>query len=67
MFRTCDLVLINKIDLLPYLDFSIDRLLHNLDAVHRHVPRMLLSAKTGEGVEEWREWLAGTVARAVPA
>jgi hydrogenase nickel incorporation protein HypB len=67
MFRTCDLVLINKIDLLPHLDFSIDRLLHNLDAVHRHVPRILLSAKTGEGVEEWREWLAGTVVQAVPA
>ena len=68
MFRACELVLVNKIDLLPHLDFSIDRLLHNLDAVHRHVPRMLLSAKTGEGVDEWREWLAATVAqRSVPA
>jgi hydrogenase nickel incorporation protein HypB len=61
MFRTCDLVLINKIDLLPHLDFSIDRLLHNLDAVHRHVPRLLVSAKTGEGVDEWRDWLASRV------
>jgi hydrogenase nickel incorporation protein HypB len=57
MFRTCELVLINKIDLLPHLDFDLDRLLHNLDAVHPGVKRMLVSARTGEGVEAWREWL----------
>src|ERR671911_126819 len=57
MFRTCDLVLVNKIDLLPHLDFDLDRFLHNLDAVHPRVPRMLVSARTGEGVEAWRDWL----------
>jgi hydrogenase nickel incorporation protein HypB len=57
MFRTCDLVLINKVDLLPHLDFDIDKLLYNLDAVHPGVERMLVSARTGEGVEAWREWL----------
>jgi hydrogenase nickel incorporation protein HypB len=57
MFRTCDLVLINKVDLLPHLEFDVDKLLYNLDAVHPGVPRMLVSAKTGEGVEAWREWL----------
>ena len=57
MFRTCDLVLINKVDLLPHLEFDLDTLLYNLDAVHPGVPRMLVSAKTGEGVEAWREWL----------
>ena len=57
MFRTCDLVLVNKVDLLPHLDFSMDRLLYNLDAVHPGVPRMLVSARTGEGVDEWRAWL----------
>jgi hydrogenase nickel incorporation protein HypB len=59
MFRTCDLVLINKIDLLPYLEFDLDKLLNNLDAVHPDVPRMLVSARTGEGVPGWRDWLAG--------
>jgi hydrogenase nickel incorporation protein HypB len=59
MFRTCDLVLINKIDLLPYLEFDLDKLLYNLDAVHPDVPRMLVSARTGEGVPGWRDWLAG--------
>jgi hydrogenase nickel incorporation protein HypB len=57
MFRTCDLVLINKIDLLPHLDYDLDRFLYNLDQVHPDVPRMLVSARTGEGVEGWREWL----------
>jgi hydrogenase nickel incorporation protein HypB len=57
MFRTCELVVINKIDLLPHLDFEIERFLHNLDAVHPDVPRMQVSARTGEGVEAFRDWL----------
>jgi hydrogenase nickel incorporation protein HypB len=57
MFRACELVLINKIDLLPHLDFDLDRFLHNLDAVNPGVERMLVSARTGEGVEQWRDWL----------
>jgi len=62
MFRTCDLVLINKLDLLPHLDVEVDRLLHNLDAVHPDVERLLVSARTGEGVGEWRTWLTELVA-----
>jgi hydrogenase nickel incorporation protein HypB len=63
MFRACELVLINKIDLLPHLDFDLDRFLYHLDAVHPGVPRMLVSAKTGEGVHEWREWLIAAANR----
>ena len=63
MFRTCELVLVNKIDLLPHLDFDLDRFLHNLDAVHPDVPRMLVSARTGEGVDAWRDWLLALPAR----
>ena len=62
MFRTCELVLINKIDLLPHLDFDLDKLLYNLDAVHPDVERMLVSAQTGEGIEAWRDWLARVAA-----
>ncbi len=58
MFRACELVVINKIDLLPHLDTDVDRLLANLDAVHPGVPRMLVSARTGEGVDAFRQWLA---------
>jgi hydrogenase nickel incorporation protein HypB len=57
MFRTCDLVIVNKIDLLPHLDFSVDKLLANVETVHPDVPVMLTSAKTGEGVEALRDWL----------
>jgi hydrogenase nickel incorporation protein HypB len=66
MFRACELVVINKIDLLQHLDYDIDRLLRNIDAVHPDVPRILVSAKTGEGIEQWRDWLM-QVAAGAPA
>jgi hydrogenase nickel incorporation protein HypB len=58
MFRACELAVINKIDLLPHLDFELDRFLYHLDAVNPGVERMLVSARTGEGVEGFRDWLA---------
>jgi hydrogenase nickel incorporation protein HypB len=64
MFRTCELVLINKIDLLAHLDFDLDKLLYNLDQVNPGATKMLVSARTGEGIEAWRSWLAGIAARA---
>jgi hydrogenase nickel incorporation protein HypB len=68
MFRACELVLVNKIDLLQHLDFDLDRYLHHLDAVNPGVPRMLVSARTGEGVDEWRDWLVRAATRqAAPA
>jgi hydrogenase nickel incorporation protein HypB len=63
MFRTCELVLINKIDLLPHLDFDLERLLYNIDQVHPDVARITLSARTGEGVDAWRDWLAAITVR----
>jgi hydrogenase nickel incorporation protein HypB len=63
MFRACELVVINKIDLLAHLDFDLDLFLHHLDGVHPGVARMLLSAKTGEGVEEFSAWLRELAAR----
>jgi hydrogenase nickel incorporation protein HypB len=57
MFRACDLVVVNKLDLLPHVDADLDRLLHHLDAVHPGVERILASARTGEGVEDFRAWL----------
>jgi hydrogenase nickel incorporation protein HypB len=63
MFRACELVVVNKIDLLPHLDFDLDRLLFNIDQVHPGVAHMLLSARTGEGVESWREWLTALSSR----
>ena len=47
MFRTCELVLVNKVDLLPHLDFDLDKFLYNLDAVHPGVERMLVEREDG--------------------
>ncbi|MGD0452514.1 MAG: hydrogenase nickel incorporation protein HypB [Solirubrobacteraceae bacterium] len=58
MFRACELVVVNKIDLLPHLDFSLERFLANLDQVNPGVEHMLVSARTGEGVDAFARWLA---------
>jgi hydrogenase nickel incorporation protein HypB len=63
MFRAVDLVLVSKIDLLPHLDFDLGRYLGNLDSVHPGVPRIPVSARTGEGIDAWRDWLLRTAAR----
>jgi len=64
MFRACELVVINKLDLLPYVDFDMERFLHHLDAVHPGVETIQLSARTGEGVEGFRSWLERVPVRA---
>ena len=68
MFRTCELVVVNKIDLLAHLDFDLDLLLHNIDAVNPGVRVIQTSARTGAGVDAFREWLlAAGKGAAVPA
>jgi hydrogenase nickel incorporation protein HypB len=63
MFRACELVLINKVDLLAHLEFDLEKFLYHLDAVHPGVERMLVSARTGEGVSEWAAWLRDRAGR----
>jgi hydrogenase nickel incorporation protein HypB len=68
MFRTCDVVVVNKIDLLPHLDFDLDLLLDNIAAVNPEAEVMQVSARTGEGIAEFRRWLLGVGGRdEVPA
>lgn len=57
MFRSVELVLVNKIDLLPHLDFDMELFQRNLDAVNPGVERVLMSARSGEGVDQWCSWL----------
>jgi hydrogenase nickel incorporation protein HypB len=57
MFRACELVIVNKVDLLPHLDVDIDRLLANIEVVNPEARILPLSAKTGEGIGAWRDWL----------
>ncbi len=58
MFRACELVILNKIDLLPYVDFDVEKFRHYLGHVHPGVTILEVSARTGEGVDEVRDWLA---------
>jgi len=64
MFRACELVIINKIDLLPHLEYDVERLEANVAQVNPGATTMRVSARTGDGVDELRQWLAGVPARA---
>ncbi len=57
MFRAADLVLVNKIDLLPHLDVRLEDFYANLHRVHPGVPTIEVSARTGAGLEAWCSWL----------
>ena len=63
MFRACELVVINKIDLLQYLEFDVDLLERNILQVNPQATVMRTSAKTGEGIEQFRAWLKALPAR----
>ena len=57
MFRAADLVLINKIDLLPHVDFSVAEAVRHTLEVNPRANAMTLSARTGEGMDEWYAWI----------
>jgi len=57
MFHAADVMLLNKVDLLPYLDFDLDRCLEMARRVSPGIRIFQLSAKSGEGMAEWYEWL----------
>ncbi|MFR9728704.1 hydrogenase nickel incorporation protein HypB [Saccharopolyspora sp. MS10] len=56
-FRTIDLVLLNKTDLLPHLDFDVDRFLAHARLINPRIRVLPLSAKSGDGLDEWCGWL----------
>lgn len=57
MFRVSDVCIINKIDLLPYVDFSTEQFKAFAKQINPALQFFEISAKTGEGIEEWVEWL----------
>jgi hydrogenase nickel incorporation protein HypB len=67
MFRACELVIVNKLDLLPHVDVDLDKLLYNIDAVNPGVKTMVMSARTGEGIDQFHDWLFDLAARTVKA
>ncbi len=57
MFAAADLMILNKIDLLPYLPFDVERCLTYARRVNPRIDFIQLSASTGEGMESWIEWI----------
>ena len=61
MFEVSDLVLISKVDTLPYFDFDKQKLEQNVHLRNPNAKIIYLSAKTGEGMDEWLDWLRDAV------
>lgn len=57
MFRASDVMILTKIDLLPYVQFNVDRCLEYADRVNPHLKIFQVSATTGAGLESWYSWL----------
>lgn len=61
MFSICDVVLINKIDVLPYFDFDMEKCKEYVAMRNPNAKVIPICAKTGEGIEEWTKWLSDEV------
>jgi len=57
MFKGAQLMVITKIDLLPFVDFNIERAINSARKVNPHMDIIRLSAKTGEGMEDWLDYI----------
>lgn len=64
MFQSSTICVINKTDLLPYLDFDVDKLKEYALQVNHHLQFFEVSAKTGEGLDKWYEWLKSKKSKA---
>ena len=64
MFHAADLMVINKVDLLPYVAFDVDRAVARARQIRPGLPALTVSATTGEGFAAWLAWLADGSARA---
>lgn len=62
MFSVCDVVLINKIDVMPYFDFDLEKCKEYIKMRNPEAKVIPICAKTGEGIEEWAQWLKTEVA-----
>ena len=62
MFEVCDVVLVNKMDVAPYFDFDMDKFKANVALRNPNAKIIAYSARTGEGMDEWFEWLESEVA-----
>lgn len=63
MFSICDVVLINKIDVLPYFDFNMEKCKEYIYMRNPKAKIIPICAKTGEGIAEWADWLVEEVGK----
>lgn len=57
MFSICDALLINKIDVMPYFDFDLEACKQYVRKLNPNIKIIPISARTGEGIDEWADWL----------
>ena len=57
MYETCDLLVINKVDVMPYFDFDKEKVVEYAKRRNPNIDIIFISAKTGEGVAEVAEWI----------
>ena len=62
MFYAADIMILNKIDLLPYLDFDVEQCIQYARQVNPHIKILQLSAKSGVGMDSWLQWLSASQA-----
>ena len=55
------LLVLNKVDLLPHLDFDMDRFRSGVEALNDDLTAFAMSCRTGEGMEAWFDWLLGLI------
>jgi len=61
MFRASQVMVLTKIDLLPYVNFDVQQCLDYAYQVNPHLQVFQVSATTGEGLDAWYDWLKSTV------
>ena len=66
LFHEADLIIVSKIDLCPYLDWNWEKCLSYIRKVNSKAPILLLSAKTGQGMKEWIDYISSPVLPALP-
>jgi len=57
MFRSADVMVINKMDLLPYTDFDVEKVIHNAMSLNPEIEILKTSCRTGEGLDDWSEFV----------
>ena len=66
MFRVSDIMILNKIDLLPHVNFNVEACIQQAQSVNPHIKVFQVSATTGEGMESWYQWIKNQVNNARP-